>query len=239
MKVDQLIKGRIYQSKGNKQCVIKFEGGNRGVGFGVLGRPAYSFMMNYTEDWEDITDSFNELFMGEGEEEEEEEEILDTEEYTGEPLSEPHFMTSGVWGTTVSVNHTFSGLDSLQFRQEGSAVASDSLQASSDMRQFDTGANRNSDEGKLDFEGFLSASVLEAYAIYMNSNRTLENGDVRASDNWQKGIPKDAYMKSMFRHFFDVWKDHRDLETNEDEITNLCGLLFNVSGMLHEKLKDK
>jgi hypothetical protein len=107
------------------------------------------------------------------------------------------------------------------------------------IRQFDTGANRNSDEGKLDFEGFLSPTVLEAYAVYMNSNRTLENGTVRDSDNWQKGIPKDAYMKSMWRHFFDVWKDHRGLSTSEDDITNLCGLLFNVNGMLHEKLKEK
>ncbi len=106
------------------------------------------------------------------------------------------------------------------------------------IRTFDTGANRNSDEGKLDFEGFLSPTVLEAYAVYMNSNRKLENGNLRDSDNWQKGIPKDAYMKSMWRHFFDVWKDHRGLDTNEDEITNLCGLLFNVSGMLHEKLKE-
>lgn len=106
------------------------------------------------------------------------------------------------------------------------------------IRTFDTGANRNSDEGKLDFEGFLSPSVLEAYAKYMHKNRHLEDGTLRDSDNWQKGIPKDAYMKSMWRHFFDVWKDHRGQPTKEDEITNLCALLFNVSGMLHEKLKD-
>lgn len=105
------------------------------------------------------------------------------------------------------------------------------------IRQFESGANRNSDEGKLDFEGFLSPTVLEAYAVYMNSNRKLENGDIRDSDNWQKGIPRDAYMKSMWRHFMDVWKDHRGLSTKEDEITNLCALLFNVSGLLHEKLK--
>lgn len=105
------------------------------------------------------------------------------------------------------------------------------------IRTFDTGANRNSDEGKLDFEGFLCPRVLTAYAEYMNKNRHLEDGSLRDSDNWQKGIPQDAYMKSMYRHFMDVWKDHRGIETPEDEITNLCALLFNVSGMLHEKLK--
>lgn len=117
--------------------------------------------------------------------------------------------------------------------------ASTLVESDKGIRTFTTGANRNSDEGKLDFEGFLSPAVLEVYAEYMNRNRTLEDGSIRDSDNWQKGIPQDAYMKSMFRHFIDVWKDHRGLQTQEDEITNLCALLFNVSGMLFEKLRDK
>ena len=107
------------------------------------------------------------------------------------------------------------------------------------IRTFDTGANRNSDEGKLDFEGFLSPTVLKKYAEYMHKMRYLENGDYRDSDNWQRGIPKDAYMKSMYRHFFDVWSNHRGIETHEDKITNLCALLFNVMGMMHEELKEK
>ncbi|KKK53952.1 hypothetical protein LCGC14_3089650, partial [marine sediment metagenome] len=32
------------------------------------------------------------------------------------------------------------------------------------VRTFDSGANRSSEEGKLDFEGFLSPLVLERYA---------------------------------------------------------------------------
>lgn len=104
-------------------------------------------------------------------------------------------------------------------------------------RVFESGASRNSDEGKLDFEGFLSPTVLKAYAEYMNENTYLENGTRRDSDNWQKGIPIDAYMKSMFRHFFDTWSTHRGIETPETQKQNLCGLLFNVMGMLHETLK--
>lgn len=106
-------------------------------------------------------------------------------------------------------------------------------------RVFSTGASRNNDAGKLDFEGFLSPLVIKSYAEYMNRNRHLEDGTVRDSDNWQKGIPKDAYMKSMYRHFFDVWSNHRGLPTHEDDITNLNALLFNVMGMLHEKLKER
>ena len=106
-------------------------------------------------------------------------------------------------------------------------------------RVFDTGASRNSDEGKLDFEGFLSPIVLKAYAEYMHKNTFLEDGTRRDSDNWQKGIPVPAYMKSMYRHFFDVWSNYRGLETPETQVQNLCGLLFNTMGMLHEILKEE
>ena len=107
------------------------------------------------------------------------------------------------------------------------------------IRTFGTGANRNSDEGKLDFEGFLSPTVLKAYAEYMHNNRKLEDGTLRDSDNWQKGMPKSAYMKSMFRHFFDTWSNYRGLETPETQKQNLCGMLFNTMGMLHEILKEE
>lgn len=117
--------------------------------------------------------------------------------------------------------------------------ASTMVDSAKGIRQFASGANRNSDEGKLDYEGFLSPAVLEAYAKYMHKNRKLEDGTLRDSDNWQKGIPKDAYMKSMWRHFMDVWKDQRGVETPEDRITNLCALMFNVSGLLFEELKEQ
>jgi len=106
------------------------------------------------------------------------------------------------------------------------------------FRTFDTGASRDLDEDKLDFEGFLSPTVLQSYAEYMHSNRKMADGSLRDGDNWQKGIPQDAYMKSLWRHFFDVWCDHRGVKSREDEIRNLNGLLFNVMGMLHEKLKE-
>ena len=104
------------------------------------------------------------------------------------------------------------------------------------MREFDTGATRDSDDGKLDFEGFLSHPVLVRYAQYMHKHRIQADGGLRASDNWQKGIPQDAYMKSMFRHFMDLWACHRgrgDLVLLEE---SLCAVLFNAMGYLHEHL---
>lgn len=101
-------------------------------------------------------------------------------------------------------------------------------------RTFETGATRDTDEDKLDYEGFLSPLVIEAYAKYMHEKRQMPDGTLRTSDNWQKGIPLDAYMKSMWRHFFAVWKAHR---SGQGATEDLLALLFNVQGMAHELLK--
>jgi len=110
------------------------------------------------------------------------------------------------------------------------------------VRRFASGATRNTDEGKLDFEGFLSPRVLKRFAEYMHKHRIQADGSLRPSDNWQKGIPRDAYMKSGWRHFFDWWGFHRSevpmIDTDEDEEA-ICALIFNAQGYLHELLKWK
>jgi hypothetical protein len=103
-------------------------------------------------------------------------------------------------------------------------------------RYFDTGATRDTDEGKLDFDGFLSPLALRRFAEYMHECRKQSDGKLRDSDNWQKGIPQSVYRKSMWRHFFAVWEKSR---RGEQCITDLCALLFNVQGMLHEQIKEK
>lgn len=109
-----------------------------------------------------------------------------------------------------------------------------------EVREFNTGATRHTDEGKLDYEGFLSPLVLRRFAQYMDKNRVQANGEPRASDNWQKGIPKDVYMKSLFRHFMDVWQIHRVWTLSDEQLEDaLCGVLFNAMGYLHEVTKDK
>lgn len=106
------------------------------------------------------------------------------------------------------------------------------------MRQFETGATRNSDEDKYDYEGFLSPLVLERFAEYMHKHRLQDDGTLRDSDNWQKGIPRDAYMKSGWRHFMDWWMEHRNLSSREGLEDALCALMFNIQGYLHEHLKN-
>lgn len=108
-------------------------------------------------------------------------------------------------------------------------------------RTFQSGATRDEDDGKLDFEGFLSPLALERYAEYMHEHRMID-GKLRPSDNWQKGIPPSAYMKSMWRHFFDVWalyrRGRRGETVNVGELSDaLCAVLFNAMGFLHELMK--
>ena len=107
------------------------------------------------------------------------------------------------------------------------------------IRQFVSGATRDTDDGKLDYEGFLSPLALKRFAEYMHKHRTQSDGNLRDSDNWQKGIPQDAYIKSGWRHFMDWWLIHRGLPAREDLETALCALLFNVMGYLHELLRQR
>jgi len=109
------------------------------------------------------------------------------------------------------------------------------------MRTFENGATRDDDSTKIDYEGFLSPLALLRYGKYMNKHRVQSDGETRDSDNWQRGIPVEAYMKSMLRHVMDLWLSHRDTEVYDKRdghiVTKqeaLCAILFNAFGYLHE-----
>ena len=108
-----------------------------------------------------------------------------------------------------------------------------------ESRSFESGATRDTDAGKYDYEGFLSPLVIERYAEYMNSNRVQSDGKLRDSDNWTKGIPLTAYMKSMWRHFMDLWCEHRGHKTVDGIEIALCAVIFNSMGYLHELLSKR
>lgn len=107
------------------------------------------------------------------------------------------------------------------------------------MRTFDTGATRDTDHNKIDPEGFLSPLVMIRFSEYMLKHQKQADGSIRPSDNWQKGIPFDAYMKSGFRHFIDWWLEHRGHNSREGLEEAICALIFNAQGYLHEVLKEK
>jgi hypothetical protein len=112
------------------------------------------------------------------------------------------------------------------------------------VRAFDTGATRSSDAGRYDPEAFLSPIVIERFSEYMQANRVQPDGSVRSGDNWQKGIPREAYVKGMWRHVLHLWTRHRGFVVQDpmaapDMEADLCAILFNAQGLLFEILKDK
>lgn len=104
------------------------------------------------------------------------------------------------------------------------------------VRTFATGATRDTDGGKPDYEGFVSPLVLQRFGQYMHQHRVQSDGFLRASDNWQKGIPRSEYMKSLLRHVEDLWLEHRGYRSRGGIEDALCGILFNAQGYLFEVL---
>lgn len=118
----------------------------------------------------------------------------------------------------------------------------------SKTRVFATGATRDGDTGKLDYEGFISPLVDRRFAQYMHMCRTRNvppGQTIRDSDNWQRGIPLDQYAKSLVRHvaefrlLFDGYEvnDEKGQPMNLEDV--LCAIRFNVDGYLFETLKGK
>ena len=106
-------------------------------------------------------------------------------------------------------------------------------------RYFKSGAYRDVSDDKLDFEGFLNPLVLKRFGEYMQHHRVQSDGKLRDSDNWQLGMDKDVYMKSLLRHVHDAWMEHRGYESREGLEDALCGVLFNAQGYLLETLKEQ
>ena len=112
------------------------------------------------------------------------------------------------------------------------------------VRTFETGATRSQDKGRPDYEGYLSPLVIERFGEYMLKHQVQSDGTIRSSDNWQRGITLDSYIKGAFRHFMHWWQRHRgwpvrDPHAAADVEEDICALIFNCQGYLHEILKRK
>ena len=102
------------------------------------------------------------------------------------------------------------------------------------IRTFGTGATRDTDEDKLDWEGFISPFAMYEFVQYMHFHRTQSDGSIRDSDNWKKGFPRKQIMKSLIRHIWDLWRLWSKGIPDDDLIDLLCAILFNTQAMLHE-----
>ena len=159
------------------------------------------------------------------------------------------YRPNGSWGVQADASGPYDiveKIDEPAKQEEHRAYEQPSANPEALLRQFSSGATRNLDNNKYDYEGFLSPLVIEAFGKYMHSHRLQKDGTMRDSANWQRGIPLDVYMKSGWRHFFDWWKLHRGVDATSpedghkiDKVEALCALLFNVQGYMHELLKEQ
>ncbi len=112
------------------------------------------------------------------------------------------------------------------------------------IRTFDTGATRDTIEGKLDYVKALCPLVLRRYVQYLDKHRLQPNGSMRDFNNWKKGIPQETYHSSKGRHFFASWLLEEGYKVSDNhgpvnEEDALCGELFNTMGKLREILRAK
>ena len=113
------------------------------------------------------------------------------------------------------------------------------------MREFETGATRNA-EVDPDYHGFFSPLAMHAYGQYMHAHRVQADGTLRDSDNWQLGMPRDTYVRSLVRHTHDVELIHdgwdglarRDDRDPDPLKAHLSAIIFNAQGLLHELMKE-
>ena len=99
------------------------------------------------------------------------------------------------------------------------------------MRKFTTGAVRD-DEGddKEDYIESISWLTMKRYAKYMT-----KMSSKYGRGNWVKGIPIDAYERSMMRHIQKYLSSKYYGVEVEPECDHLSAALFNLQGLIHEE----
>lgn len=102
------------------------------------------------------------------------------------------------------------------------------------ITKFQTGAIRDTQEGKVDFIETISWTAFNRYAKYMTGKKSKYG-----TGNFKKGIPIESYEQSLLRHV------HKYLvnkyENGDEEIAedHLSAMVFNIFGILHEEEQMK
>jgi hypothetical protein len=105
-------------------------------------------------------------------------------------------------------------------------------------RTFASGATRDTANGKLELHRYFSPKCVRRFAEYMQQHQIDSNGNYRPGNNWQKGMPREVFVASMFRHFLEVWERWDDIGGLDNPTTEdaLCAIIFNAQGLLLELL---
>jgi hypothetical protein len=106
------------------------------------------------------------------------------------------------------------------------------------MREFEGGASRDSDTDKIDPDACFSPLVIKAVSEYLLKHSYLPGGKRRSCENWQAGMPRNVWRKSLDRHVLDLKLHDRGYgdQAREGAIDALCAIIFNAQGRLLEEL---
>lgn len=98
------------------------------------------------------------------------------------------------------------------------------------MRKFETGAVRDSENGKEDYTETISWTAFKRYAQYMT-----KCAEKYGTGNFKKGINIDSYERSMIRHLQKYMENKYEQGTIETDSDHLSAMVFNIFGIMHEE----
>jgi hypothetical protein len=102
------------------------------------------------------------------------------------------------------------------------------------VREFETGAIRDSDDSKEDYIETISWTAFKRYAEYMTGKKKKYG-----AGNFKKGIPIDSYEQSLARHLQKYLSNKYENGNNEKEEDHLSAMVFNLFGIMHEEARLK
>lgn len=102
------------------------------------------------------------------------------------------------------------------------------------MREFESGAIRDSEETKEDYTETISWTALKRHAQYMTGKKSKYG-----AGNFKKGISVDSYERSLIRHLQKYMANKYEGGEEERDEDHLCAMLFNICGIIHEEERRK
>lgn len=97
---------------------------------------------------------------------------------------------------------------------------------------FNTGAIRDSQEGKEDYIETISWTAFRRYAQYMTGKKKKYG-----AGNFKKGIPVSSYEQSLVRHIQKYLANKYENQGLEESEDHLSAMVFNIFGIMHEEAR--
>lgn len=102
-----------------------------------------------------------------------------------------------------------------------------------DTTTFETGAIRDSQDGKEDYIETISWTAFRRYAQYMTGKKAKYG-----QGNFKKGIPTQSYEASLARHLVKYLSNKHEFGGLETEEDHLAAMVFNIFGIMHEEARQ-